>query len=182
MADLAPFLWGLGGSQVELISGTVTVEGDRVHMIASLQWTAFLSWIYNTDPIWLALPRDQFDAADNPDDFGFINGVGQIITNYSGYGDPLDGYYSGGWVTDWLTAGDTDFGGQIIRGDCYLFFTVPDEGAVGLPISTEIDWSWPNGPGSDFGGRLPGSLTPGADSAGQPQAGAVRSRHRRVRG
>lgn len=174
--DIAPFLW-LMAPQYISVEGTVAVEGGYVHVVASFAWTHPLpSMGVPVDHIWVALPRETFNAADT--EVQFLDSAPGIGSYLWAYGveevepyDPTIGYLGR------LTVNGDDGVMQLIRGECYDFLTFRDQFAEGVTaISGDMDlkWKWQEG--------IEPSDLPGATSVGGGQSGVVRSRRRRPTG
>lgn len=177
MADLAQYLWNTAPRYLQA-EGEVTIEGDYVRVVATLDWTAWLPMRGATRPIWLALPRADYDAADT-----FLTGEGNPPLVAEGWGtyiwaygveetvyDPFIGYVGR------LTLNGEEGVMELIRGDCWLFLTVGDAGPSGREWSGDMDIRWLNATG------FAESHIPGVVQAGAAVGGHVRSSRRRVRG
>lgn len=182
MANLADYVWGVA-PQHFTVAGAVTVEGEFVRVVAAFSWTAFLPNFQGNaaiNPIWLALPRDQFDAADTDVYGGFPPSAGDWgIFNLTYDGPWFDAYDPTlGYIGTAEVNGDDDYPVfELIKGDCYLFLTVQDLFPAGTMGAGSMDVKWRNGPGI-----APMTALPGSVSALGAVGGAVRSSHRRVAG
>lgn len=168
MADIEQYLWGVAPEYMN-VSGTVTVEDDWVRVVAEFSWTTSLlaRWSAAGDPIWLLLPRNEFDAADNEVGGGEIPGYGEVNWSYlaewglEGSGetyDPTIGYI--GYIE--LDGDLRSASMRLIRGDCFLMMDVRDEFEDGIDHTGSMDIRWLNGDGvlgAQFGG--PGWLRAG---------------------
>lgn len=183
MADIAPFLWLVAPNYMD-VEGTVDVEGDYVHVVASFSWTSLLPSVNGgagVDAIWVALPRDQYDAADTLVYGGFPPSAGlygeynwdYIDEEFEPY-DPFIGYVGR------LTINGNDHVMSLIRGDCYLFLTLRDFFPGGIEASGDVDIKWKNGPGTQIDPRT--AAEPGSANASSDLTGVVRTHVRRPTG